>query len=503
MMADRRTDLAIALVPVALAAATLVMLLNPSMAVAIVNPRLSVSIDVMATLVAVAVAALAWIHFKEGSDPAALVRASAFLVLAALNALVVLVTVLGFERAFGLSLQEPGQLPLWSVILARGVAAGLLVMAGLTALRRLVAERLPPALFLWLPALLVIGAIVVAATVQPSLPALLDADAMAQLESDPAALRLTAGSPLLVALQVVIGLGFLWAAALAYQVYLRDRRDADAVLTIALIVAAFGQVHFAIHPGTYATLTTTADLLRVGFYALMLVALAVESRGDVRALRRANEEVLRLRGADLARATAEERSRLAREIHDGLSQELWFAKLKQARLLSGSELAGEARHLAEEVASAIESALAEARQAIMALRPSEESTFSQALERYVGEFSDRFGIPAECRLQAEANHLPANTQAELLRIVQEALNNVRKHADATQVQVETFETEAGMRVTVADNGRGFSTDSPTSGYGLHGMQERAALIGATLRVESRTQVGTQVVVEVPRSTTGQ
>lgn len=500
-MAERRTDVAIALVPVALAVATLMILLNPSVATAIVNPRLSVAIDATATAVAVAVAALAWVHFKEGPDPAALVRASAFLVLAALNALFVLVTVAGFERAFGLSLEAPGPLPLWAVILGRAAAAGLFVVAGLTALRRLVTERFSPALFLWLPALLVIGVIVVAAAVQPSLPALLNADALARLGADPTARMLTAESPLLVTLQVVIGLGFLWAAALAYQVYRRDRRGTDAFLAIGLMVAAFSQVHFAIHPGTYASLITTGDLLRVAFYGLLLVGLASESRGDVRALRHANEEILRLREADLARATADERARLAREIHDGLSQELWYAKLKQGRLLLGSSLVGEARRLAEEVAGAIESALAEARQAIMALRPSEGTTFSEVLEHYVEDFADRFGIPADCLCDAEIDQLPASSQAELLRIVQEALNNVRKHADATQVRVEASATETGMRVTIVDNGRGFSTREPATGYGLQGMQERAALIGATLRVESRTQVGTHVVVDLPRTDT--
>ncbi|MEK6191884.1 MAG: sensor histidine kinase [Chloroflexota bacterium] len=496
-MAERRSELAIALVPVALAIATLLILLNPAIAPAIVSPRLALAIDATATLVAVAVAALAWVHFQEGPDPAALVRASAFLVFAAVNALFVLVTVAGFEQAFGLSLEAPGQLPLWGVVLGRAVAAGLLVVAGLAALRRLVIERFPSALLLWLPALLVTGAVVVAATVQPSLPTLLDPEALARLRTDPAARLLAAGSPLLVTLQVVIGLGFLWAAALAYQVYRRDRRGIDAFLAVGLMVAAFSQIHFAIHPGTYATLITTGDLLRVAFYALLLVALAAESRGDVRALRRANEEIVRLREIDLARATVEERARLAREIHDGMSQELWYAKLKQGRLLLGSGLPEEARRLAEEVAHAIESALAEARQAIMALRPAEGTTFTQVLERYVEDFADRFGIPADCVCDPALEQLPARAQAEMLRIVQEALNNARKHADATRVHVEGSAGPSGLRLTIADNGHGFNVDQPTTGYGLGSMRERAALIGATIQIESQAQGGTRVVVELP------
>jgi signal transduction histidine kinase len=496
-MADRRSELAMALVPVALAAATLLLLADPNVSEAVVNVRLELAINAAATLVAVAVAGLAWVHYEEGPDEAALLRASAFLVLAALNALFVLVSVLGFERAFGLSLEAPGQLPLWAVTVGRGTAAGLLVMAGLTALGRLGVERLRPVLVLGLPAILVTGALVVAAAAQPSLPPLLNADALARLSANPTARLVAAESPLLVTLQVVIGLGFLWAAALAYQVYRRDQRSTDAVLAAGLMVAAFSQVHFAIHPGAYATLVTTGDLLRVLFYALLLLAIGVESREDVRDLRRANQELIRLGEAELARATVEERARLAREIHDGMSQELWYAKLKQGRLLQGEDLGDESRGLAGEVATAIESALAEARQAIMALRPAEGTTFTQVLQRYVEDFADRFGIPADCECDPGLEQLSARAQAEILRIVQEALNNARKHADATRVRVEASVTETGLRMTIADNGRGFNLGETTTGYGLRSMRERAALIGASVQVESEPQGGTRVVVEMP------
>lgn len=495
--AERRAELAMALVPVALVALTLLVLIEPSVAPAVVNDRLALVIDAATTLVAVAVAGLAWVHYQEGPDPAALVRASAFLVLAALNALVVLATVSGLGSAFGLTLDNPGQLPLWAGILARSVAAALLVAAGMTALRHRLTGRIPAALFVGLPALLVTGAIVVAAAFQPLLPVLLDSQAISQLQADPGAPILAAGGPPLVALQVAIGIGFLAAAALAYRVWRRDRRETDAFLTIGLVVAAFSQVHFAIHPGTYTTLVTTGDLLRVAFYALLLLAIAVESRGDVRALRRANEELVHLREADLARATAEERARLAREIHDGMSQELWYARLKQGLLLQGADLSADARGLASEVATAIESALAEARQAIMALRPAEGTTFTQVLERYVEDFADRFGIPADCVCDPALERLPARAQAEVLRIVQEALSNARKHADATRVHVEATAGPSGLRLTIADNGRGFNVDQPTTGYGLRSMRERAALIGATIQIESQAQGGTRVVVELP------
>src|SRR5207244_4253169 len=234
-------------------------------------------------------------------------------------------------RAFGLSLAAPGQLPLWSVIIGRGVAAVLLVVAGVAALRRWPADRWPPALVLALPSLAVTAAIVLAAAVQPLLPP--------RLHSPP---------------------------------------------------------------------------LSAAFYAMLLTALAAESREDLRAVREANAQLVLLRDADMARATAEERARLAREIHDGLSQELWLARLKQGRLLQEPDLSESARSLAGEVSGAIEAALAEARQAIVALRPSEEGTFAEVVERYVADFGDRFGIRTECICDATRDQLGFRAQAELL-----------------------------------------------------------------------------------------
>jgi signal transduction histidine kinase len=154
--------------------------------------------------------------------------------------------------------------------------------------------------------------------------------------------------------------------------------------------------------------------------------------------------------------------------------------------------------LAGEVSGAIESALAEARQAILALRPTEGGTFTQVLERYVDDFSDRFGVRAECQCDASVERLGPRAQAELLRIVQEALANSRKHADATRVRVDAEPIPRGVRLTIADNGRGFAPDPKrTSGYGLRSMRERAGLIGASLTIDSEPQNGTRVVVEVP------
>ena len=90
----------------------------------------------------------------------------------------------------------------------------------------------------------------------------------------------------------------------------------------------------------------------------------------------------------------------------------------------------------------------------------------------------------------------ARAQAELLRIVQEAMTNVRKHADATVVRVDVT-SNGELRLTVTDNGHGFRPENVSSGFGLESMRQRAAIIGARLTVTSEPQNGTRVELAMP------
>jgi signal transduction histidine kinase len=497
-----RDDWALVAVLVTLLALTGVVLVDPDVAPAFVNAPLDLVLGAAAALIAVAVASLAWIHHREGGDTAALFRAAAFLVLAAQNLALLAIPALGRASVMGMELSAPGQLPLWWVIACRAVAAALLAAAGLAALspqRLRSALRPTPWVVLLAPTVAVglIAAILVAG--RDSLPSLLGSAALATLQRDPTAPLLGEAGLGLIALQVLIGLGFLAAAMTSYRLWHRSRRRAELYLAIGFVLAAFSQVHAGIHPGAYASLVTTGDLLRVAFYAVLLVAAASEARDDVRALRTANAELLRLRDVEVARATADERARLAREIHDGMSQELWYAKLKQSRLAAMDDLPAEGRELAAEVATAIDSALLEARQAILALRPAGDASFGELLGRFVQEFADRFGIAAECQVETAADGLSSRHQAELLRIVQEALTNVRRHADATRVRVSLVGTDDGVTLNVSDNGRGFRPEQVDgSRYGLGSMRERAGIIGGRLRIVSAPSDGASVIVQLAK-----
>jgi two-component system sensor histidine kinase DegS len=170
------------------------------------------------------------------------------------------------------------------------------------------------------------------------------------------------------------------------------------------------------------------------------------------------------------------------------------------RLVQASPEASEVRQLAGEVATAIDSALAEARQAVMALRPqlAETGSLAEVIRRYVEDFGDRFGLRTELHVEDEAPMLTPRAQAEVLRILQEALNNVRKHADATIVRVRLVREPALVRVEISDNGRGFDPGAVhDQRFGLTSMRERAELIGGRFELDSRPQDGTRIAVEVP------
>jgi signal transduction histidine kinase len=127
-----------------------------------------------------------------------------------------------------------------------------------------------------------------------------------------------------------------------------------------------------------------------------------------------------------------------------------------------------------------------------------QGTFETVMREYVEDFGDRFGLLARVQSETPVPWLPPRTQAELLRVIQEALNNVRKHADATVVTVGSELVDGCLRLTVADNGRGFdSTAQDGLGYGFRGMRERCEIIGARLTIDSRASDGTSIIVDVP------
>jgi signal transduction histidine kinase len=492
----RRADLALLVLALVLTLITTLVVVVSEIVPAVVNDRLDTTIVTAALLVSAAVSALAWSRGRVAHDAAALLRGSAFAVLALLNGLILGVALVGADAAVGASLEDPGLMPLVAGVVARGVAAVLLVFAGWVALRH--GTPVPrPWIVLIGPALAVGVVIGLGVLFQDDLPMVVPQAALDAISAEPTAPLPPGSAPGLVVAQSLIGVAFIIAALLAHRSYRHSGRAGAALLAAGFMIAAFSQVHYAIHPGSYPSIVTTGDLLRLAFYVVLLVGIVVDSRDDLAELRAAEMEVRRLAEAELAAATLQERARLAREIHDGLAQDLWYAKLKQSRLAQSAAFVGEPKRLSDEVASALDNALAEARHAIAAMSEGAESgPLLDILERQVDDFSDRFAIRAELSHQGPEPEIGPRARAEVVRIVQEALTNVRKHADATVVRVSVASGD-DLRIAVADNGRGFHPDAVDGGFGLDSMRQRAALIGATLSITSKPQDGSRVELVLP------
>lgn len=474
-------DVAIVSLGGALAVGTGVLVVVPELSGRLDAPLPDVAINVAATLVGGAVAILAWVRWREAGGVASLLESAAFVLLTLTNAVTLGLLLSGRGDLLDADPASAGAVPAYVWSLARLLAASLLVVGAAGGLRRARPPDRPlvvaigPTLGLF-----VVGLVLAAGASGPDGPPPLD-------------------GPLLVAVQFLVFAIYLVAALLFRRLYMQDRAVSHGFLAAGLVVAAFSQLHFAMNPVVAIGIVTSGDVLRVGFYAILFLGIQAELQADLIALRRANADLRALREADAANATIAERARLAREIHDGLAQDLWSAKLKAARLTQSDALDGPSRELVGEIASAIDAGLADARQAVMALRVDQEAgSFAEILRRYVADFADRFGLRPEVQIDGAVPALSPRVEAELLRIAQEALNNVRKHADATTVWLRLISTDGGVTLTVTDNGRGFDVDRVgRGGFGLRGMHERTDIIGGRLELDSRPSDGTSISVTVP------
>lgn len=200
-------------------------------------------------------------------------------------------------------------------------------------------------------------------------------------------------------------------------------------------------------------------------------------------------------------ASVAERTRLAREIHDGLAQTLGYLKLRAAQLRRWVESRPKAEVLeaVEDIRRLLDEAFVDAREAIDGLRiDPAEGDFSVWLERTYSEFREGSEIDLEASL-APSVDLPLEVQYQMQRIVQEALGNVRKHSGASKVLVRWRVDPPWLLLSVSDDGCGFDPADvpPISRHGIRIMRERADLLGAEFQIVSRSEEGTEVVVRLP------
>lgn len=253
-----------------------------------------------------------------------------------------------------------------------------------------------------------------------------------------------------------------------------------AWLTAAGLLAVGSRVDFAVSHEVGDAWSTAGTLLRVAFYVVLLVATGAEIRGYWR--RVAHMAVL------------EERRRVARELHDGMAQELAFAAT-QARALAGRSKDPAQANL---IAAATERALDESRRAIAALtRPLDEPlevSLAQCAEEVCGRFDASLVLDVESGLQTTAE-----TRETLLRVVREAVSNAARHSGAGEIRVR-LRRDAALQLRVEDDGRGFDVDEIgqlAGRFGMVSMSERVKALGGTFTVVSRLPGGTSIEVTLP------
>jgi signal transduction histidine kinase len=251
--------------------------------------------------------------------------------------------------------------------------------------------------------------------------------------------------------------------------------DLDRWLALGATLMLFASIHFVFTPPAGTTFVSEGDFLRLLAYSVLVV-------GVWRAIR----------SSDLRRAVAEERARVAREIHDGLAQYLFAVTTHVSMLESGAAREQTLPRLKEAALAAQQ----EARFAVLALSSAAGSApFDAALRRYV-DFVTADGV-LEVGLDIDTSiGLAPDEQIEVFRIVQESLANARKHAAARRVHVAIAQRGADRVVAVRDDGSGFNVDAleTGAGQGLKNMRARAATIGGALSLASAPGRGTALEV---------
>lgn len=207
-------------------------------------------------------------------------------------------------------------------------------------------------------------------------------------------------------------------------------------------------------------------------------------------------------------AIVEERSRLGQELHDNLAQILVFLKLKVIdtnTLLATGQL-GEAQTNLQELKQLISETYTDVREEIFNLQAKITSglSFSEMLRKYVAKYKKFYGLDIELVVEDESLlEFPIEVGIQVIRIIQEGLINVRKHAGVDQARLSFTRTGEQLQISIEDEGQGFNVkqlqQTGQAGFGLDIMRERAESIGGTLAIESRPDRGVRLIIELPTS----
>jgi len=283
--------------------------------------------------------------------------------------------------------------------------------------------------------------------------------------------------PPVLTLQLVLALLYLLAAVGFARRHRFTNDELSGWLEVACIFSAAARVNYAFHPSLYSSWVYTGDVFRLGFYLALLIGAA--------------REIASYWTSAVAAASLEERRRLARDVHDGLAQEIAFIA-RNVRLLRER---GAEPQLVERILRGVARAQDESRRVIGALAARVDEPLEQAVAQAARDAARRYGAAVDMEL-ANGIALSPREREAVVRIASEAVTNAARHSGAETLRLYLERLDAGMRLEVVDDGEGFDNEEPRRGFGLVTMKDRAEALGGKLRIESRRGAGTRVELEL-------
>jgi len=442
---------------------TLLILVTPYFVFGLRSPSLHLVLDSVDACVALLVAYLVHGRFVRRGRLQDLLIAQGLVLLA--------VAGLGLSYlADLLSGFAPGTLDVWLPLTVRVIGASLIVGGALSENRTLpvsLLQRWPV-----IPVVVVVAIVAVVLWSQGSrLPVALDTTDLPSSAQRP----LLTGHVLLLVAQGFAAVCFL-VASISYTA--QASRYHDELLRWlgpACALAGFARVNYLLFPSLYTDWLYTGDLLRTGCYLLLLV-------GAVREIRQYWTTQTQV-------AVLADRHRLARELHDGVIQELAYIRSEGHAIPADVGQRGL-------IISACDRALDEARSAVQALSHTGDDPLGLTLHRAARQVTDRYHVKLEVQLDDSVTAEFEQRHA-LLRIAREAVTNAIRHGGANCITMRLAQQEGHRHLSVTDNGQGFdvaATVQSGTGYGLTSMRDRARGLSGSLHIESAPGAGSVVTV---------
>ncbi|WP_227521519.1 MULTISPECIES: sensor histidine kinase [Bacillus] len=305
----------------------------------------------------------------------------------------------------------------------------------------------------------------------------------------PEGLQLTVGLTVLITLKIFI-LGFLTSIYVGYKdsYYVKKRLE-----DISTFIATLSR-------GKFSETIQVREQDELGRLTEDINQLAQKIQNQVHSLQKLAEEKNLLAKKAHSAATMEERQRLARDLHDSVSQQLFALSIMSSAVIRIFDSKPEiAKRQIQDIASIAAKAQAEMRALLLHLRPVSltNETLCRAIEQLIEELERKTPITFHRNIET-LNTLSNATEDHLFRIIQEALANILRHADASEVDIEIHEKNDYVYIFISDNGIGFELNQQKlASYGLQTMRERCEEIGGTFEIKSKQGEGTHIEIHIP------